>query len=310
MTAPDIKISGDYLHRFTFEGLPVRGQWVRLTDTIAAANAVRDYPVEIKNLLNQMFAAVAMFADNLKFEGAVALQSRGNGALIRSLAECREHKYLRGIAHLSEEIAAPAARDDLAAWLNQGQLALSLIPPADTQQAPYQGLVPLEHATLAANLETYLENSEQLPSRLYLANTSDTVTGLLLQRLPSADRGTEISLAAEEDAWHTIVTLADTVTDEELLSLSPENMLSRLFAEYTCRLYPARELAYRCTCSRAKSDRTLRILDRQEVESLFAELGQIYVDCEFCGTRYTYDAVDIGELLNSPTQNPDPDIVH
>ena len=111
MSAVTSNHNGDRLHRFTFEGLPVRGQWVRLTDTVAAANAVREYPQEIKNLLNQMFAAVAMFADNLKFEGAVALQSRGNGALIRSLAECREHKYLRGIAHLSEEIEAPAERD-------------------------------------------------------------------------------------------------------------------------------------------------------------------------------------------------------
>ena len=133
----------DCLHRFTFENYPVRGQWVRLTDTIRAANAVREYPEAIKNLLNQMLAAVAMFADNLKFEGAVSLQSRGHGALIRSLAECREQKYLRCIAHLDEARAVPAHDNDLAAWLGDGQLALSLIPPADSQQVPYQGLVAL-----------------------------------------------------------------------------------------------------------------------------------------------------------------------
>ncbi len=300
----------DRLHRFTFENLPIRGQWVRLTDTIATASAVREYPLEINNLLSQMFAAVAMFADNLKFEGAVALQSRGKGALIRSLAECREQKYLRGIAHLSEDIPAPEHHEDLSAWLQNGQLALSLVPPADSQQVPYQGFVPLEQATLAQNLETYLLNSEQLPSRLFLANTANSVTGLLIQRLPSGDRDTQMLRAEDDDAWHTIVTLAETVTDEELLNLSPEALLQRLFFEYPCRIYPARELSYQCSCTRDKSDRTLRLLEPAEIEALLEELGGIYVDCEFCGTRYNYDAVDIGQLLNTPTNPPDDGAIH
>ncbi len=300
----------DRLHRFTFENLPVRGQWVRLSDTVKAANAVREYPSAIKSLLNQMFAAVAMFADNLKFNGAVALQSRGEGALIRSLAECREQKYLRGIAHLDDSVAVPQDSQDLAAWLKNGQLALSLIPPADSQQPPYQGLVALQQKTLSENLETYLLNSEQLPSRLFLADDGNSVTGLLIQRLPNPDLATEINQASADEAWHTIVTLAETVTAKELLTLEPQNILSRLFAEFPCRIYPGRELSYRCSCSREKSDRTLRMLPAEEVESLLAELGAIYVDCEFCGTRYNYDAVDIGELLKTPTHPPGRPTLH
>ena len=302
--------STDVLHRFSFEHLPVRGQWVRLTDTVAAANESKTYPAAIRDLLNQMFAAVAMFADNLKFDGAVALQSKGNGALIRSLAECREQQYLRGIAHLDEHVTAPADANNLAAWLGRGQLALSLIPPADSDQVHYQGLVALEHASLSDNLETYLLNSEQLPSRLYLASSPTSVTGLLLQRLPSSDSATEISMAAEDEAWHSIVTLADTITTEELLGLAAADLLRRLFAEYPCRLYPARQLSYRCSCSRQKSDRTLRILDAEEIKSLLAELGEIHVDCEFCGTRYAYDAVDIGELLSRQANPPPGGTVH
>ncbi len=295
----------DKLYRFTFEGFPVRGQWVRLSRTIADAQAVRAYPAAIADLLNEMFAAVAMFADNLKFEGAVALQSRGNGgALIRSLAECRNQQHLRGIAHLEEDIALHPNAQDLSVWLGDGQLALSLIPPPDTQQTPYQGLVALTEPTLAANLEHYLEVSEQLPSRLFLTSARDSVTGLLLQRLPSADQATEISAADDDEAWSTITTLADTVTVEELQTLPAEVMLRRLFNEYTCRLHPPRSLSYRCTCSRQKSDRTLRILDARELESLLEEQGQIHVDCEFCGTRYAYDAIDVGALLSGADTAP------
>lgn len=293
----------DRLHRFSFKDIPVRGQWVRLTETVRAANSVHSYPPPIAHLLSQMFAAVSMFADNLKFSGAVALQSQGSGPLIRSLAECREQKYLRGIAHLQPDYAPPANPQDLSAWLGEGRLAISLIPPPDSQQTPYQGMVELQDADLGRNLETYFANSEQLPSRLFLASTATSVTGLLLQRMPSADHASEMTIEAEEEAWRSIVTLADTVTDTEITELPVEQLLGRLFAEYPCRLHPARELSYRCTCSREKSDRTLRVLGNDEIEELLAERGSILIDCELCGTRYSYDAVDIGALLSG---NPGP----
>ena len=293
----------DVLHRFSFPNLPVRGQWVRLTACVAAANQVHDYPEPIRNLLNQMFAAVAMFADNLKFSGAVSLQSQGDGAVVRTLTECRDRQYLRGIAHLREDAQPPQHSDDLAAWLGTGRLALTLIPPPDTRQATYQGLVQLEHPELSSNLEAYLASSEQLPSRLFLASNSDSVTGLLVQRLPSADHATEITLQQEEEAWHTIVTLADTVTEEELLQLTPDELLRRLFNEYPPRLHPGRILQYRCTCSRQKSDRTLRVLGDDDVRQLLQEQGQIHIDCEFCGKRYNNDEVDVGALLSgTPTR--------
>jgi len=307
---PSIGTTGDCIHRFTFENLPIRGQWVRLSETILQANAIRKYPQAIRIFLNEMFAAVSMFADNLKFEGAVALQSRGDGPLIRTLAECRERQFLRGIAHLNEEMAMPRDASDLSQWLGNGQLALSLIPPAGHQQSPYQGIVSLQHASLSDNLQTYLLNSEQLPSRLYLASAKNSVTGLLLQRLPSADLASEVSIDEAENAWQSIITLADTVSTPELLKLAPEVLLHRLFNEHSCRLYPARPLSYKCSCTRQKSDRTLRILGRAEIQSLHDEQGEISVDCEFCGTSYVYDAVDIGELLNNDINQPAPDTRH
>ena len=300
----------DCLHRFTFEQLPVRGQWVRLRTGATMGQGQRAYPAPIHRLLNQMYAAVAMFADNLKFEGAVALQSRGDGALIRSLAECREQKYLRGIAHLNDAVQPPLQAADLAQWLNNGQLALSLIPPADSQQAPYQGLVPLQSDSLCANLEAYLHQSEQLPSRIFMAEAEDSVTGLLIQRLPSADKATEIALEAEADAWQTILTLADTVTPEELAGLAPTTLLRRLFAEYPCRLFPPRPLSFKCSCSREKSDRTLRTLGAEDLQALLEERGDIEVDCEFCGQCYRYDAVDIGHLIGGTAGATQPGPLH
>ena len=305
----------DLLHRFSFVDLPIRGQWVRLSGALDGAFGAHDYPAPVRELLAQMFAAVAMFADNLKFQGTVALQSQGQGALRRSLAECREHEYLRGIAHVDAERvdAQPQLNElaDLTASLDGGQLALTLIPPRDStpQQTSYQGLIDLEHPTLAACLERYFETSEQLPTRLFFATRfadgGVTGTGLLLQRLPNEDGATEIASQAYDEAWHTIETLVATLTDEELASLDPEPLLRRLFAEYPCRLYPAKPLSFKCTCTRAKTDQTLRILPEQEIQELLEERGSIDVNCEFCGTNYRYDEVDVTALLKSGGSEPE-----
>jgi molecular chaperone Hsp33 len=287
----------DMLRRFSFVDLPIRGQWVRMEHVLADAFRHKAYPAVVEELLGQMFAAVVMFADNLKFEGAVALQSQGDGALTRSLAECRGQHFLRGIAHLDTDRPQPRTTN-LRDWLGAGRLALSLIPEQSNQQ-PYQGLVELEHANLAANLEHYFATSEQLQTRIFFASRTQATTGLLLQRLPDADDAGEVELDAAEDAWHTLTTLAATVTDDELASLDATTLLRRLFHEYPLRVREPRELTYRCTCTRAKSDQTLRVFGAEELDDILRQDGEINVDCEFCGTKYRYDAVDVAALKHN-----------
>ena len=327
-------LNHDRLHRFSFAQLPIRGQWVRLSQVIADSDEHHNYPTAVSQMMSQMYAAVAMFADNLKFSGAVTLQSRGDGDLIRTLAECRQQNLLRGIAHFRETtIDTKALSTDhghnLAAWLGapaqNAQLVISLIPsnPEDInsegaqqfehEEHPsqslgpgqtYQGIVEMTHNSIAANLESYFATSEQLPTQLYFAHPDQRagVTGLLLQKLPYPTQVTEEDITNYEQAWHTIQTLASTVTNQELATLNPEEMLNRLFAEYPCRLYPARSLSYQCTCNRQKTDRTLRVLDPNELEDLLASEGEIRIDCEFCGKHYTYTtALMLPLYLNQPT---------
>jgi molecular chaperone Hsp33 len=295
----------DVLHRFSFIDLPIRGQWVRLENSLAEATQFRVYPKPIHEMLGQMLAAVAMVADNIKFSGAVTLQSRGDGDLLRSLAECKDQAFLRGIMHLEDPDNETMADQPLAQWLGNGQLALSLIPDKATAMQPYQGFVSLEYDTLAQCLEHYFVTSEQLETSLNFASnsgdssaTSPSVTGLLLQRLPNNTQATEIEIDAARDAWHTLTTLAATVTDEELSQLDAQTLLYRLFHEYPCRLHKPRELSYRCTCSREKTDTTLMMLGSDDLSELIEERSEITVDCEFCGNRYSYDRDSATKVLN------------
>ena len=289
----------DLLRRFSFPGIPIRGQWIRLQATLGAIAQYQNYPRNVQALLGEMFAAVTMVADNLKFSGAVSLQSQGDGALIRSLAECRDQQYLRGIAHLAEGSASAPATKSLADWLGKGQLALSLLPDKSTRMSPYQGLVAINPRGLAASLEDYFRDSEQLQTRLHFASVDGATTGLLLQRLPDAPDASETAIAQANEDWITLTTLAASVTDAELASLAPEQMLMRLFNEYPCELYAPRALSFRCTCSSEKSDETLMVLGRKDLLALASEQPEIHVDCDFCGQRYAYDRRAIDKLLAS-----------
>lgn len=296
----------DSLYRFSFSQLPIRGQWVRLQSALDSASEYRAYPMPVSGLLGQMLATVAMVADNLKFSGAVALQSRGNGALRRSLAECRHKSYLRGIMHLTDDASFPAnagsdGQQDISAWLGEGQLALTLLPDEETGMQPYQGLVALEQSDLGKCLEDYFARSEQLDTRLHFANDfsqeTPSVTGLLLQRLPNRPDASDADIDAAQDAWETLTALSKTITDAELAKLDVQTLLHRLFHEYPVSLQPPKSLVYQCTCSSDRSDTTLMMLGKEDLAALLQEQGEIQVDCEFCGSRYRYDEAAVARVM-------------
>jgi molecular chaperone Hsp33 len=306
-------MSNDVIHRFSFANAPIRGQWVRLSDSLSEAFRRQTHPEPGRRLLAEMLAAVTLMADGIKFQGAVALQSRGNGPVGTALAECRNRHLLRGIVRWNESrepagdgsLPTDAGRlgnePALSSLLGEGQMAISLIP--DAERSPdavsYQGVVALTGDSLASNLEEYFANSEQLPTRLFMAFEGDRVTGLLLQRLPLADESTEIAVDLRDDLWREVELLAETVTSAELAQLPLEDLLYRLFNEHTVTVHPGRTLEFSCTCSRERAERMLQVLPKEEILELLETQGMVDVTCEVCGAKYEYDRVD-AHLIYEP----------
>jgi molecular chaperone Hsp33 len=48
----------------------------------------------------------------------------------------------------------------------------------------------------------------------------------------------------------------------------------------------------------------LRSLGREEVEGIIDEQGRVEIACDFCGTKYHFDAVDVGELFTPAGNQP------
>ncbi|MBP0049599.1 Hsp33 family molecular chaperone HslO [Marinobacterium sp. AK62] len=277
----------DQIQRILFEDIDVRGMVAGLDASYREVLARHDYPPVLQRLLGEMLAAVAMLSSTLKFEGRLLLQAQGEGNVKLLMAECNHHHGLRAIARYEGEVADDLQFNEL---LEKGRIALT-IEPQNGQR--YQGVVPLEHATLGECLQAYFEQSEQLGTSIQLAADGQRAAGLMLQVLPAEGTG-------EED-WSRVSMLASTLSDEELLSLDNEALLYRLFHEETCRLYEPQAVAFECDCSRERSAEALKFMSENELMAILAEQnGSIDVGCQFCNQQYHFDETDIRALFRAP----------
>jgi len=273
----------DTLIRFDFVDAAIRGEIVRLQDTWAAINAHRRYPPTIRDILGQMTAASALLAASLKFEGSVALQLQGQGPLKLAVAEARDSLDVRATA---EWVGADPV-GGLAELLGRGTFSVVL---DNLASEPYQGIVPVESDAVAAALEDYMDRSQQIPTRLQLACDQGTACGLLLQRMPDQS-------STDADAWERVGALLATLGTEELLATPPETLLRRLFHEEDLRVYDPRRPRFGCRCSRERVEGMLRMIGREEAESVLDEQGELRVDCEFCNQTYRFDASTLGAVF-------------
>ncbi len=271
----------DLIRRFLFEGLGIRGQWVKLTESWQTARALQKCPVIAQNQLGQALAAVALLSSTIKFKGSLILQTQGTGAIKTLVAQATHDRKIRGLVRWDDiEISGNNLFSD-------GQLILTI----NTEGGhPYQGIVPLQADNLASAIETYFVQSEQLDTRLWLVADTDQAVGLLVQALPNQLNDTE--------HWQRVEMLADTITNAELLELDCDTLLYRLFNEEQVRLFEPELISFACSCSRSKIETMLRLMGRPELESILAEQGQIEVNCEFCNCNYHFDKIDTENLLH------------
>jgi molecular chaperone Hsp33 len=282
----------DLRQRFLFPDSDIRGEIVRLEASLTPIINARDYPMVVQGLLAESVAAVVLMSGTLKFEGRLSLQAQGGGPISLLLAEATHDGGVRALARFQDSATTteqPALHDLIG---DDGMMAITIRPARGHH---YQGVVPLERETLAGCLEDYFRQSEQLPSRLWLAEGNGRAAGLLLQRLP--DRVTD---REHNDAmWQHLQALADTLSMEELLDLHGQEVLHRLFHETPPEITPPQPLHFQCTCSREKVARTLMSLGRTELQAILEEQGSAAVVCDFCNREERFDRVDLDQLIHT-----------
>jgi molecular chaperone Hsp33 len=269
---------------FLFEQLDIRGAWVQLGPAWREMTAGRGYAEPVRELLGQRALVTTLITANLKQTGRLTFQLRGDGEVSLLVMDCDEQLRLRGMARAAPDMSAGS----LPALLGDGALTLTL-DTADMRQ-PYQSHVPLQGETLAAVFEHYLAQSEQLPTRLWLAADHQTAAGLFLQALPGADE-------RDADGWNRVQVLADTVRADELLRLGSIKLIERLFPEEDVRVFDPRPVSYHCPRDPGKIESMLRGVGRAECEAILAEHGEIRVHDDICNHEYVLDAAAVAALF-------------
>lgn len=287
----------DKLHRFLFDKANIRGEIVALNEVWQTMLANHSYPEIIRQHLGEVMAASVLLSATMKFEGSLTIQASGDGHLNLMVVECRNDFGVRGVAKYHEPFPEET---DLKSLLGKGTLVITIEQFKTNER--YQGVVALEGNSVAEFLEGYLERSEQLETRIFLAADEHAVGGLLLQQLPGKND--------DEDNWERVTHLGSTIKTEELLGLDAQEILHRLYHEEDVRLFDPEVVHFECSCSRKKVTNMLRSISHQEAADIVKEQGNISVDCEFCGKSYQFDEIDIAEVYSEHTQPSDSSTRH
>ena len=275
----------DYVQRFLFENLDIRGRLVCLTGAWKQMLDGRGYPEDIVSLLGHTTALNVLLGANQKGAGRVTLQVQGTGPVKLLVADCTAELRIRGMAHYDSD---DVPQDSQRSLLGDGRLSVTL---EDLKSGKfYQSLVPLEGETMEEIFAHYLSQSEQLPAYLRLFADGEALAGLLLEKLPGAD-------SRDPDGWNRVMHFANTLTLDDTRDTQPYDLLTRVFPEELMRVFRLYAVEYHCPYDEDKVKDMLRGLGRQEVESILAEQGEVVIRNEMCNHEYRFDADAIARLF-------------
>jgi molecular chaperone Hsp33 len=301
----------DNLQKFMFDNAGVRGELVELPNTWQQILSNQAYPPAVRTILGELLAASALLSSNLKFNGTMVMQIHGDGPVKLMVVECDADLNMRATAKLREGaiIADDANLTDLIHAHGQGRFIITLDPNDKMPgQHAYQGIVPLDGASVATVIENYMMRSEQLDTKIWLAADNQVARGMLLQKLPmtggyqAVDKNDAAAKAeSETEAWNRAMALGGTLKQSELLSTDIETLMHRLFWEETLRVFALQHPKFLCNCSREKVGNMLKMLGEPEISTAVAELEKLDVNCDFCGKLYSFDKVDCAQLFVAHT---------
>lgn len=304
---------------FQLDASDIRGRIARLDGALNGILKQHDYPPQVEALVAEMAVLTALIGQTIKLRWKLQLQVQSKGA-VRMISTDYYGPEKEGDA---ARIRAYASYDadrltDAAPFEQVGEGYFAIMIDQGKGMTPYQGITPLEGASLAACAETYFAQSEQLPTRFSLSLGKSTqpgvpehwrAGGVMLQHMPKASpfvakgEGTGETLSAtdlvhddEAENWNRANILLDTVEDLELIgpSLGPNDLLLRLFHEEQPRVFDAQAVQFGCTCSEDRVRQSLSIYSARDIEKMTTDEGRVTADCQFCGAHYDLDPASVG----------------
>lgn len=294
MTTSSAETYQDRLLGFTLPDRDARGRFVRLDGVLNTILQAHDYPPAIQHLLAEALVLAALIGGLAKEQGSqMTMQAQTEDGVVSLLVCDYREGELRGyVQHDAEALSGLGANPSLERLFGKGYLAITFDIGSTGQR--YQGIVPLEGATLSEACENYFAQSEQVPTLLRVSVRRDSsrciAGGILVQHLPEGEEGRErLHTQMDYPEWEHVSILARSIKHEELVdpALSLEALTWRLFnEEREIRVTPGAGLVRGCRCSVAHFENVLSRFPSEERASMRNDDGVILVDCAFCSREF------------------------
>lgn len=307
---------------FQLDRSDIRGRVARLDGVLDQVLKQHSYPAPIEALVAEAALLTALMGQAIKLRWKLSLQIRGKGPA-RLIAtdyygptEDGEPARIRAYASFDAERLDVGA--DPFSQIGEGYFAVML----DQGQGmlPYQGFTPIAGQSLSACAETYFAQSEQLPTRFAVTFGKSAepgraehwrAGGVMLQHMPQVGMGvaaeggsgeggllTHADILSGDPAenWNRANLLLDTVEELELIgpSVTPTDLLVRLFHEEEPRVFDAQPVRFGCSCSEDKVRQTMSIYSQKDIAKMTTDEGIVTADCQFCGAHYEMDPRTLG----------------
>lgn len=293
-SAPDGETGCDRLLGFTIPERHARGRLVRLGPVLDTVLAAHDYPPPIRHLLAEALVLAALIGSLLKDpDSQLTMQAQTEGGIVDLLVCDYRDGALRGyVRHDTERLAMLGANPSLYALFGKAYLAITFDYAVTGQR--YQGIVPLDGASLSEACESYFAQSEQVPTLIRSAvqwnGRECLAAGLLVQHLAEGEEGRErLHVRMDHPEWEHVSVLAGSVRHEELVDpgLGLESLVWRLFHEETeVRVEPLAGLSRGCRCTIEHYRDVLGRFPEDERAEMRGPDGLIGVDCAFCSRTF------------------------
>jgi molecular chaperone Hsp33 len=272
---------------FMLEESGIRGRFVRINEEADKILKTHKYPDSVSKLIGELLILVSMLGSMLKLKGVLTIQAQGDGAVGFISADYTPEGHLRGYSHIRDAAALKKIKPT-GKYINKlfgnGFLVVTI---ENSDEQPYQAIVPLEGKTLTDCLTNYFVRSDQMEVVLKVAvdkiNDKWCAGGIILQRIPEEGGKKPKKKSKQAEELETAHVLLSSVTEKELIddSYALNTVLYNLFHEQGVRVFESQKLKAECRCTRERMEAALQTLSPAEREEMKVD-GVITMTCHFC----------------------------
>ncbi len=243
--------------------------------------------------LGRVLTGALLLAANLKNRECLTVKFQGDGPLGQIVADASADGAARGYI-ANPDIELPLTNGKLSVGQGVGRGLLSVTRFTGLKE-PVTGTCEIFSGEIAEDLTRYLFQSEQTPSSVGTGvlvgadGKTQAAGGFIVQPLPGA---TEETISRLEDTIASLRPVSAMVKD----GMTAKDIAAELLKGFSdIHFLQETELAFRCQCSRSRTEEILSTLREQDIEQL-AEDGQAEVCCDFCGEKYVFSREELLEI--------------